>query len=51
MLPLWGKVPNNGWEIPNFDDLIEYKFSEDTYDMISCMQDIDACSGCCRGIM
>lgn len=32
-LTLLEKFPNNGWEIPNFGESIECKFSEDTYDV------------------
>lgn len=47
-----GENPNNGWEIPDFDELIECKFLEDTYDVMSCMQDVDAWvfAGECRGM-
>lgn len=51
MLTILGKVPNNDWEIPNFDESMGYKFIEDTYDVMSCMQDGNACLGCYRGIM
>lgn len=50
-MTLLGKIPDNGWEIPNFIGLTEYKFLEDTYDAMLCMQNINACSDCCRGIM
>lgn len=50
-MTLLGKIPNIGWEILNFDESIECKFSEDTYDGILCMKSIDVCLEYCRGIM
>lgn len=35
----------------NSSESIEYKFLEDTYDVILCMQNANACLGYCREIM
>lgn len=50
-MTLSGKIPNNGWEIPNFGESIEYKFLEDTYNAMLCMQNVNACSNYCRGVI
>lgn len=50
-MTLLGKIPSNGWENPNFGESIEYKYLEDTYYMMLCIQDVDVCLGYCRGIM